>query len=52
MIKEECTIGKCKLPGGVGLQIPIYAIHHCEEFWKEPYKFDPERYINRSLKFD
>ncbi|CAG2171321.1 unnamed protein product, partial [Oppiella nova] len=31
-----------KVTVGQNIDIPIYAIHHCEEFYPEPFKFDPD----------
>jgi len=30
---------------GQEIEIPIYAIHHCEEFYTNPNKFDPDRFM-------
>ena len=36
---------------GQQVEIPIYAIHHAEEFYPEPFKFKPDRFMpeNRHL---
>lgn len=33
------------IPKGAGVIIPIYAIHFMEEYWPEPEKFDPTRFL-------
>lgn len=33
------------LPKGTGILIPIYAIHHMEEYYPNPRKFTPERFL-------
>lgn len=33
------------LPRGTLIFIPIYAIHHSEEYWKDPEEFIPERFL-------
>ena len=25
--------------------VPINVLHHSPEYWPDPYKFDPERYV-------
>ena len=32
-----------RIPAGTNVAVPIYAIHHSEEFYTDPEKFDPER---------
>ena len=40
-----------KLSKGDLIEIPVYAIHHCEEFYPSPEQFKPERFLaeNRHL---
>jgi len=33
------------IPKGTLVQIPVNAIHHDEEFYPNPYRFDPERFM-------
>lgn len=35
---------KCTLEKGAVIVIPVYAIHHDEQYFKDPEKFDPERF--------
>ena len=42
----------CKLSGtdivvraGTQIEIPLYAIHHSDEFYESPWKFDPDRFM-------
>jgi cytochrome P450 len=35
---------------GYTVSIPTYALHHMEEYYPDPEKFDPERYNNRIIK--
>ena len=41
---ELKTLG-INLKKGTKIRIPIYAIHHQEEFFPDPYKFDPDRFM-------
>ncbi|UYV82562.1 hypothetical protein LAZ67_21002767 [Cordylochernes scorpioides] len=34
-----------ELPKGMIVQFPIYAIHHHKEFYPDPEKFDPDRFL-------
>ena len=33
------------LPKGTFLVIPIYALHHCDQFFPHPDQFDPDRFL-------
>ena len=33
------------LEKGTTIEIPVYAIHHMEEYFPEPYKFNPDRFM-------
>lgn len=50
---EDCELADTgiKLFKGQIVAIPIHAIHHCAEYYPEPYKFNPERFLpeNRHL---
>ncbi|XP_067143005.1 cytochrome P450 3A24-like isoform X2 [Centruroides vittatus] len=50
-LMRECTeeyelseIG-FKIPKGMTIAIPIYSMHHDKEFYPNPEKFDPERFL-------
>jgi cytochrome P450 family 6 len=38
------------LPGGTGVYIPVYAIHHDPQYYPEPETFDPERFTEENMK--
>lgn len=40
--------GKLMLPAGVGLHMPITAVHHMQGIWEEPQVFNPERFFEVS----
>jgi cytochrome P450 len=37
--------GKLVVPPGVGLHMPITALHHSEALWDNPEAFIPERFL-------
>jgi cytochrome P450 len=40
----DCEIGGYKIAKGTLINIGIWAVHHDEEYWPEPEKFDPDRF--------
>ncbi len=42
---ETTTIGDITFPKGVLITIPIYELHHDYQYWVEPEKFNPDRYM-------
>jgi len=50
MSEEQVKLGNYTIPAKTSIQIPIYSIHHCEDYWPDHLKFDPERFSpeNRS----
>ena len=38
------------IPKGAGIHIQSYLLHMKSEYWKEPEKFDPQRYVRLSIK--
>ncbi|XP_041359775.1 cytochrome P450 3A8-like [Gigantopelta aegis] len=41
---QDTEINGVKIPKGLTVAIPIYAIHHDPERWENPEEFDPERF--------
>ena len=37
--------GRLVVPPGVGLHMPITAVHHSKDLWEEPEEFKPERFF-------
>ncbi|XP_050353173.1 cytochrome P450 4C1-like [Nymphalis io] len=51
-VEEEITIndGKITLPTGTSLVIPIHELHRDAQYWEEPYKIKPERFLPENIK--
>ena len=45
---EEDVIGGFTLPAGSAVVVSPYAMHRHPGFWKQPEKFDPTRFIDRT----
>ncbi|XP_053617402.1 cytochrome P450 4C1-like [Plodia interpunctella] len=50
-VEEEITInnGKITLPAGTSLVIPIHEIHRDPQYWDEPLKVKPERFLPQNI---
>lgn len=44
-VAEDLKLGGVPLKKGMNLEIPIYAIHHDEQFYPNPDKFQPDRFL-------
>lgn len=42
----EVDEGRYYVPAGTDIGVPTYALHHTEEYWPEPHKFRPERWLD------
>lgn len=38
------------VPAGTVVMVPVYSLHNDERFWKNPDKFDPERFNEMNVK--
>ena len=41
---QDCVINGIPIPKGMEIIIPFYTLHHDPDAWKDPEKFDPERF--------
>ena len=41
---EDYDLNGIHIPSGTEIVIPIYALHHDPDAWRDPEKFDPERF--------
>merc|ERR1712004_716443 len=48
-LTEDTEINGHKLYKGTDITIHIYSIHHDPEFYQEPLKFNPDRWINNEV---
>ncbi|ELU02219.1 hypothetical protein CAPTEDRAFT_139038 [Capitella teleta] len=42
----DATLQGHVVPAGVLVLVNLFALHHDEEFWKNPYEFQPERFLD------
>ncbi|XP_013184001.2 cytochrome P450 4C1 [Amyelois transitella] len=51
-VEEEIAVndGKITLPAGTSLVIPIHEIHRDPQYWDEPLKVKPERFLPENIK--
>ncbi|KAK1590718.1 cytochrome P450 [Colletotrichum navitas] len=38
-------VGEAFYPEGINIGVPVFSIHHDEEYFQEPFSFQPERWI-------
>ncbi|XP_076810022.1 cytochrome P450 3A5-like isoform X2 [Clavelina lepadiformis] len=41
--ENDTIINGVKIPKGVHVEIPVYGLSHDEEYWTDPYQFNPQR---------
>ncbi len=45
---EESKLGGYRIPVGTPIMVNIWAMHHDEEFWDDPWSFRPERFLDEN----
>ncbi|CAH2016047.1 unnamed protein product [Acanthoscelides obtectus] len=48
-VVEDVVIGNYVAPAGTCLVFPILHMHRSEEHWKDPLKFDPDRFLPENM---
>ena len=43
--KKTTAVNGVIIPEGAAIIISIYVLHHSPLYWKDPEKFDPDRYV-------
>ena len=44
----SCTLGGINIARDTAIHVPLYSIHHDPKLWKDPEKFDPNRFLEAS----
>ena len=51
-LTEDLEIDGCHLLKGTQVFVQIYATHHDPDIYSEPFKFNPDRWINKEVPVD
>ena len=47
--REDDEIGGYPVPAGVAVLLATYVTHHHREYWEEPERFDPDRFLPENV---
>lgn len=42
---EDTKLGPLSITKGMAIHIPVFAIHHDEKYYPDPFKFNPDRFL-------
>eukprot|EP00794_Sanderia_malayensis_P000606 gene606-1268_t len=45
LVTESCSINGVPFEKGMSILVPVYTLHHDEQYWPEPETFRPERFL-------
>nr|CAH7767116.1 unnamed protein product [Callosobruchus chinensis] len=48
-VAEDVEIGDYVAPAGITIGFPIIHIHRSENYWEDPMKFDPDRFLPENV---
>ncbi len=51
-LTEDAEIDGHRLLKGTQVLVQIYATHHDPDIYREPFKFDPDRWVNKEVPVD
>jgi cytochrome P450 len=49
IVKQPIEIGGWRIPAGVAVAPQIHLVHHREDLYPEPERFDPDRFLRRRV---
>ena len=44
-VSETCEVDGITFKKSMAVIIPIYTLHHDENYWKDPEEFNPDRFL-------
>lgn len=49
-VTEDTTLGGYFAPKGLVCMLNVFALHHDEDYWEDPERFDPDRFLAERVK--
>lgn len=47
---QDCVIDSVSIPAGTGIAVGVHALHHNPEYFPEPFKYKPERFLEKGAR--